>query len=501
MPLSGPALQIIACVAVSAGFLCFGYDQSVANPVTASPDWKAKFPTLVADPTKLGAVLGAFVLGAGVGCLFLSLFSGGLGRKPILQIGVLITLLGTGLQAGSVNLGMWVAARIINGFGVGIVTSVAPTLMGELASPKWRGRLMAMELVIGSLGLMLGFIMSYAYSGVTNARGWREPLAWQAPPILITLVCSFFLPESPRYLAEKGQLDKAEAILIRLRGTQVAAQELLEIREAIALEHAVQTGWSSMLRKDPQCLRYRAMLNWAVNILQQLTGINMATYYAGQIIGTFGFTPYRANILIIMLGLVGHIGAQLGCFVLIDRIGRIKLLMLGSTCLAIGQAFLAGGVAHIETSTGAGVAAFGLFLFIFSFSGTWLPGGWLYGPEITPLAIRAKASGVGYMLQFLFNFFIVEITPVAIDALTYKFYIIFAIVNALTVPLLYFFFPETANLSLEEIDCLFVDGKVIVRHDANAPVSRANLDNAIKSGHPYEEEKDLGAEGHYVERI
>jgi len=105
------------------------------------------------------------------------------------------------------------------------------------------------------------------------------------------------------------------------------------------------------------------------------------------------------------------------------------------------------------------------------------------------------------MLQFLFIFFIVEITPVAIDALTYKFYIIFAIVNALTVPLLYFFFPETANLSLEEIDCLFVDGKVIVRHDANAPVSRANLDNAIKSGHPYEEEKDLGAEGHYVERI
>lgn len=187
-------------------------------------------------------------------------------------------------------------------------------------------------------------------------------------------------------LTEKGQLDKAEAILIRLRGHEAGKQELLEIREAIALEHAVKTGWGSMFRKSDQCLRYRSLLNWGVNILQQvfifftgyvkadpfyrqLTGINMATYYAGRIIGTFGFTPYNANILIIMLGLVGHFGAQIGCFVLIDRIGRIKLLMLGSTLLAIGQAFLAAGVSRIDTSVGAGLAAFGLFLFIFAFSG------------------------------------------------------------------------------------------------------------------------------------
>ena len=79
----------------------------------------------------------------------------------------------------------------------------------------------------------------------------------------LVLICSLDL-------TEKSQLDKAEAILIRLRGHEAGKQELLEIREAIALEHAVQTGWGSMFRKSDQCLRYRSLLNWAVNILQQV---------------------------------------------------------------------------------------------------------------------------------------------------------------------------------------------------------------------------------------
>jgi len=470
--LSGLPLQILACVAVSSGFLAFGYDQGVANVVQSSKDWQTYFPSLQTDTRLLGAVLGMFVIGAFLGCMTNSLVGNRIGRRTFLIIGVVWTLIGTGLQSGSISLGMWIVARLINGWGVGVVTSIAPVYIAELVPARVRGRLLTLELVLGSAGLLTAFCMVYAYRNNTGPSGWREPLAWQAIPILVTLFACLGLPESPRYMAERGQYEKAERVLIRSHGDKEGRREMAEIRAAIALEHTTETaGWFSMFANNDQCFRYRTLLAVGVNCCQQLTGVNMATYYAGNIIGSLGFGPYQGDLTLIGLGLAGHVGCILGCLLFIDRIGRVRFLMIGAFFLSVGQAFLAGGIAHLDTPAGPGVAAFGLYLFIFMFSTVWLPGGWIYGPEITPLAIRSKASSLGNAVQYLLNFAVVEVTPVAIKAITWKFYVIFAILNAALIPILYFFFPEPANLTLEEIDLLFYQGKVTVRRDPRAPVA------------------------------
>merc|ERR1712230_178608 len=143
----------------------------------------------------------------------------------------------------------------------------------------------------------------------------------------------------------------------------------------------------------------------------------------------------------------------------------VRTLMLGSALLCIAQCCLAGGIKNIDpTADGingaSGIAVFGLYLFIFAFSMTWLPLGWVYGAEVTPLAIRGQASSLGYAVQYIMNFMVVLVTPIGTDNIGGYYYIPWAISNGVTVIVLYFFFPEISGLSLGEIDLLFSDGKV-----------------------------------------
>lgn len=158
---------------------------------------------------------------------------------------------------------------------------------------------------------------------------------------------------------------------------------------------------------------------------------------------------------------------------LVERVGRRKLMLFGAAGQAMTMAILA-GVNSNEDDKGCQIAAI-VFLFVFNtfFAIGWLGMTWLYPAEITPLRIRAPANALSTSSNWIFNFLVsphlsyhsmiaklthhqvVMITPVAFENISYNTYTIFAIINAFMVPAVYFFFPESAYRSLEEMDSIF----------------------------------------------
>lgn len=142
---------------------------------------------------------------------------------------------------------------------------------------------------------------------------------------------------------------------------------------------------------------------------------------------------------------------------LIERVGRRKLFLSGTVgqCLSMVLTF----ACLIPGTPGpAKGAALGLFIYIASFGATWLPLPWLYPAEISPIKTRAKANALSTCTNWTFNFLIVMVTPIMVRNIGWGTYLFFACVNACFFPVIYFFYPETAGRSLEEIDVIFAKG-------------------------------------------
>lgn len=139
----------------------------------------------------------------------------------------------------------------------------------------------------------------------------------------------------------------------------------------------------------------------------------------------------------------------------IERFGRRALMLFGAVGMSITMAILAGATSNIDNKACGLVATVMLFVFNSFFAIGWLGMTWLYPAEITPLSIRAPANAISTTANWAFNFMVVMVTPVAFANIQYRTYIIFAVINAAMVPSVYFFFPETAGRSLEEMDEIF----------------------------------------------
>jgi hypothetical protein len=141
----------------------------------------------------------------------------------------------------------------------------------------------------------------------------------------------------------------------------------------------------------------------------------------------------------------------------VERIGRRKLFLIGT----VGQflSMVLTFAALIPDKEGAAKGAVvGLFTYIAFFGATWLPLPWLYPAEINPLKTRAKANACSTVSNWIWNFFIVMITPVLIHHISWGTYLFFAALNAIFFPIIYYLYPETAGRSLEEIDLIFSKG-------------------------------------------
>lgn len=456
--LKGQNLVYAVTLCSSIGFLLFGYDLGFMGGLTTSTEFLNTFGN--PNASLLGFLVSAYEVGAMFGAVLSFVVGDRFGRKENNMIGAVIVAVGAAIQTSSFSVGQFLAGRLVAGFGLGMMTTVIPIWLAECAMPKSRGRMMAMQLSNLIMGLIIANWLDYGMSKYAGSVQWRFPCAFQIVFCAITLCFMPFLPESPRYLARINKIDLATKNLAALRGnhpdTPEIAEEMKEIQYAIEVEMSEEGSWSDVFRDGGISGSTRVAIGFAANFFQQLSGVNIISSLGPYIFQhSIGLSSNDA--LLVAGGLqVFYFLSSLIPWAIVDTAGRRKLFMIGSfgmgTCMMLSAIFV--GLGTKGLGYGATVV---LYLFQTFFTLGWQSNMWIYPSELLPLKLRLRGGALAVVSQWLFTFLVVEITPPLITNIGYKSYIIFAVVNFVTIPVVWFFFPETSQLPLEAIDLLFAD--------------------------------------------
>ncbi|GKZ98778.1 hypothetical protein AnigIFM60653_000112 [Aspergillus niger] len=469
--LTGGKLQIAISVIAGMDFLLFGYDQGVTGGLLTLQSFIKYFPTIATNgeyyesltkaqqstqSTRQGVVVAAYNLGCFAGSIPTIWIGNMLGRRKTIFVGSFIMCIGALLQCTSYQLGQFIVGRLVTGFGNGMNTSTVPTWQSECCKSNHRGMLVMIEGAMITCGITISYWIDFGLLFADpNEVAWRFPLAFQIFFALIILVFVLPLPESPRWLILKGREDEARTVLRSLLGD--ADETFIETEftaiKATVLEMA-KGSFSDMFTMTEDRHFHRVVLAYVNQMFQQISGINLITYYIPVVLeNQLGMTLENSRLISACNGTEYFLASWIAVFT-IEHFGRRTLMLFGAAGMSISMVILA--VTASIGSNGANIACI-VFLFVFNtfFAIGWLGMTWLYPAEVVPLRIRAPANALATSSNWIFNFLVVMITPVAFDNIGYQTYIIFAVINAFIFPVVLFFYPETARRSLEEMDRIF----------------------------------------------
>lgn len=371
-------------------------------------------------------------------------------------------VIGAILQCTSFSLAHLIVGRIITGFGNGMNTSTVPTWASETSKSHKRGKMVMIEGAMITGGICLSYWIDFAFSFLEPSTvSWRFPLAFQIVFALTLLAFIMELPESPRWLILKGKEDEALSVIAALDDLptdhHLVLVEFTEIKDTVLEMKGVR--WRDLFTMGPERNFHRVVLGYVNQVFQQISGINLITYYAATIYQQYiGLGSVTSRVLAACNGTEYFMASWIAVYT-IEKFGRRSLMLFGAVGMSGSMAILAGMNYMAQNSIGGNgppvVAAVFLFVFNTFFAIGWLGMTWLYPAEIVPLRIRAPANGLSTSANWIFNFMVVMVTPVSFSSIRYKTYIIFAVINAFIIPVVYFCYPETAYRSLEEIDTIF----------------------------------------------
>ncbi|KAF7550635.1 hypothetical protein G7Z17_g5571 [Cylindrodendrum hubeiense] len=467
---SGDRLSLAISTVATTGFLLFGYDQGVMSGIIGASAFHRYFPETKGS-TMQGLVTAIYEIGCLMGAMFILAYGDLIGRRRSMILGGIIMILGVIIQVtcvkGHAQLAQLIVGRVVTGVGNGINTSTIPTYQAECSKTSNRGLLICIEGGVIAFGTMIAYWIDYGASYGNDDLTWRFPIAFQIVFGLILCVSMVWLPESPRWLLTHERYEEAEKVIAAIRGYEIDGPETKMERDVI-LDSIRASGFTGQKSTPVKALftngktqHFRRMLlGSGAQFMQQVGGCNAVIYYF-PILFKESITPGQDNLALLLGGvnmIVYAIFATASWF-LIERVGRRKLLLWGTAGQMLSM-ILVFACLIPGTKTAAKGAAVGLFTYIASFGATWLPLPWLYPAEINPIKTRGKANAVSTCTNWLFNFLIVMVVPIMITNISWGTYLFFAVANACFFPILYFFYPETANRSLEEIDIIFAKGFV-----------------------------------------
>lgn len=401
-----------------------------------------------------GIAVASYNLGCFLGAVITIFIGNPLGRRRMIFLGTAIMTVGAALQASAFSLEHFIIGRIITGIGNGGNTSTVPMWQSETCSSHKRGKLVMVEGALITAGITISYWIDLGLSFTDSSVAWRFPLAFQIVFCLFILAFVLGLPESPRWLILKGHEEEAKFVIAAIADKEVEDEFVTNEFKAIQ-DTAVKSdgGYAEVFHADKNRTLHRTILGYVNQMFQQISGINLITYYAAKIYADLQLSPFTARLLAALNGTEYFIASWPAVF-LVERVGRRKLMLFGAVGQAATMAILAGVNSH--DSNAARIAGV-VFLFVFNtfFAIGWLGMTWLYPAEITPLRTRAPANALSTSANWIFNFMVVMITPVSFTNIKYHTYTIFAVINFIMIPSVYFFFPETAYRSLEEMDSIF----------------------------------------------
>ncbi|KAL7663939.1 Major facilitator superfamily (MFS) profile domain-containing protein [[Candida] zeylanoides] len=484
--LQGDALINGVMAASTCGFLLFGYDQGVMSGIISNEVFNDDIPATKMDgfddvyhSTIQGTVTAVYEVGCLMGALFALFVGDRLGRRKVMLLGAYIMIIGTVIQVASIPdhlpLLQFMFGRVICGIGNGMNTSTIPAWQSETSKSHNRGAHVCFEASMIAIGTVIAYWIDFGMSFVKNSSAWRFPIAFQVVFAVIMIFLVQFLPESPRWLLTQHREEEALAIMAALNGTTIDDPATIEqkdsVYESIRQNSAKVTNRELFDTGRSQNLR-RTLIGSSAQAFQQLGGCNAVIYYAPVLYEQSLKMSRLLSLVLSGVTIIVYALFALSSFWLVEKVGRRPLFFWGAVgqCLSMVITFGCLIPDRKEPSKGA---VLGLFLFLSFFGATWLSLPWLYPAELSPLKIRTKANAISTSSNWLFNFFVVQVTPVMVASIHWGTYLFFAILNGIFVPIVYFYYPETKGRSLEELDVIFAkshrDNKTAVQLAKDEP--------------------------------
>lgn len=425
------------------------------------------FPQTKGDATWQAFVTAIYEIGCLIGAIFILTFGDKIGRRRAIIMGGAIMIVGVIVQITPIKghnaTAQFVIGRTITGVGNGINTSTIPTYQAECSRSTNRGLLICIEGGIIAFGTLIAYWIDYGASYGPDDLTWRFPIAFQIVFGLALCIFMIWLPESPRWLLTRERHEEAETVLAALRGLPRDDEEV-KLQMGIILDSIRASGhvggntpFSALMTGGKTQHFRRMMLGVSSQFFQQIGGCNAVIYYFPILFETSIGESNNLSLLLGGVNMVVYATFATTSWFIIERVGRRKLFLAGSIGQCLSMVLVFGALIPGTTSAAKG-AAVGLFTYIAFFGATWLPLPWLYPAEINPIKTRAKANAVSTCSNWLWNFTVVMFTPPFVAASPWGAYLFFAVMNACFVPVIYFFYPETAGRSLEEIDLIFAKG-------------------------------------------
>ncbi|GLJ30126.1 hypothetical protein SUGI_0595850 [Cryptomeria japonica] len=426
---------LVSCIVAATGGLIFGYDIGISGGVTSmAPFLKKFFPSVFRkaatakgndyckfDSQILTAFTSSLYIAGLVSALSASSVTRAFGRKVSMVTGGLSFLIGSALNGAAVNVAMLIIGRIMLGFGVGFANQAVPIYLSEMAPPKWRGGLnTGFQLFIG-IGVLTANLINYGTAKI-DGWGWRLSLGLAAVPAVIMTLGSLTLPDTPNSLIERGQLDKAKAMLQRIRGTPNVEAELEDLVEASATSKMVDQPFRNILKRQYRPQFVMALL---IPFFQQLTGINVIAFYAPVLFKTIGFKSDAALMSAVILGVVNLVSIVISIF-FVDKYGRRFLFLQGGIQMVICQIIISAilGVKLGTSGNGGlpkGYADFmvvAICLYAAGFGWSWGPLSWLVPSEIFPLEIRSAGQSINVAVNLITTFIFSQTKNVGMEEMT-----------------------------------------------------------------------------------
>ena len=450
----------ISCVAAIGGFL-FGFDSAVING-TVSAIGKA----FGSNSVGTGFSVASMLLGCAFGAIYAGKWADKWGRKPVMTIAsilFLISAIGSGIATAST---VFIIFRLIGGIAVGAASVIAPTYISEIAPAKIRGRLTSLQQMAIVLGICAAFFSNYLIgsgAGSASSPFWGGFDAWkwmfwmETIPAGAYLILSLIIPESPRYLVANKKENKAKEVLLKVWGQTGVDEEIAAIRETVDTER--KPKFSDIISSGK--LLPIVWIGIALSVFQQFVGINVIFYYGSVLWQAAGFTEGSALLINVISGII-NVTSTVVAILLIDKIGRKPLLIIGS----IGMTITLGIVAiifAIATKNEAGnmlltnaqavLALLAVHCYIFCFGVSWGPVVWVLLGEMFNNKIRGAAISLAASVQWIANFVITITFPIILSIAglfgAYSLYAIFAFLSIIFVAK---YVKETKGMTLEEMD-------------------------------------------------
>ena len=429
---------LIASVAAVGGFL-FGYDLSIISGAMLYVE-----PEFGLTQAEVGFAFGSALLGCMAGPLLGGMLSDRWGRKPTLIFAGLLFAVGAIGSAMPADILQFDLFRFLGGVGVGLASVVSPMFIAEVSPPRIRGALVTVNQLAIVIGLACAVVVSYFLS-FGDHWGWM--LASNAVPVPFFIVGLLFVPESPRWMAQKNRRQEAMDVLTLIDGRQHAESEMREI----AASSQEQGQWRELWRPG---MRFAMLIACSLAVFQQITGASILTMYMPKVFKEAGYATRSDEILLNVVMSLWYIVCTVIALARVDRTGRRPLLLLGTFGMTVGMVIV-GALFHWQAPGMYVVFAMALVMGAYLIS--LAPLTWLIMSEIFPNRLRGKAMGVASVCIWTASFAATFCFPPTVDY--FKVHLgspamafwIYAVISAAAFLFAAFVVPETKGRTLEEL--------------------------------------------------